>query len=140
MLKTILLETFVGSNELYTLWRSFVESFKITAFLFSTLLIPSTWPQGILTCKTGLGRAYLCWLSVLFDCVFSLIVGSNQLYEGWRSFPVSLTFFFSCIKLIEHRHYRASLKAICGDIEGINKVKNKNKNFSKLLGNDLQPS
>ena len=47
VLNTIVLSTFVSSNQLYALRRSFPESFKKFSVLFFTLLMASTWPESL---------------------------------------------------------------------------------------------
>ncbi len=97
VLKKILLSTFVRSNELYALRRSFSESFKKFSFLFVTLLMASTWTESLF--YMYFGHLHVFWsffrcswcLCVLKKILLSTFVASNELYTLTRSFLESFT-------------------------------------------------
>ena len=84
-----LLRAIVGSNRLYTLRKSFPESFKKIAFFIFTLRMGSTSQNTtklvILAQKFNVRGICLCWIKQLLVT----FVCSNRLYVPRRSFPES---------------------------------------------------
>ena len=142
VLKKILLGTFVGSNQLYTLWRSFSESFKKTSFWFITLLMPSTCPQQHIDEKNGHSRTCSWCLSVLLEIFLWAVVSSNQLLDLRRSFPESAKKLSFLKTLMKHstRPHLSSQRSENANVQAIFKVKNKSVNCLKHSENDLLSS
>ena len=137
----IVLETFVGSTQVYTHYTSFSENFKKNLFVFFALLIGSIWFETLI---------YMVWCvfcrcswcsSMLMKILVETAVCAKQLYSGWRSYSQHFKKLWLWIFTLRMApiwpHGGVINCVVAGQVERGGKVKNKSQNFLKLARNEL---
>ena len=142
MFKKTVVGTYAGSNQLYDT-QIFISRWfhKNSIFIFHFVDGLNMAPRAKLY---GFRSYFRCsaWLVVLKKTDLSTIEGSNTLYDLVRSFSESFKktafLFFTLQMTWTWPRWAVFFTPVRGHVEAICKVKNKNADFLKLSGYDVQ--